>query len=145
MGKETLFDNVKSRLQELDEKQCEIVAHSVLNHLWRRLPFAERQNVLEVMPADLTELARNPADPSKPELSVEEREREGPIEHGTYEDFVDAVRAEAGIRTEKDYEGKDREAVQAVFLALKRELTEKEAGNIEEMLPAGLKEIWGGA
>lgn len=138
MGKKRLLDNVESQLGELDRERSEVIAHSVMYHLWRRMPFHERQRVLGVLGPDLRELLMEPKSPREPRASDEEMRTEGAIAYDSYDDFCGEIREE----TQLAGDGEDVKAIRAVFGALKDELPSDEIIFIEERLPKGLNQAW---
>jgi uncharacterized protein (DUF2267 family) len=141
MGKTTFLDNFESSFEGLDRERYEQVAHSVLSHLWRRLPFTERQRLLDAVPEDLRDLITEPRTPGEQATTPEQRFTEGPIETDDILDFLDKVRRETGL----EGNNKDQEAVRAVFEAFKAELGDDETARISHFLPTGVKPMWAGA
>lgn len=140
MGKTALLQKLESRLNAADQQQCERIAHSVIYHLWRRLPYDERQKLLDALPPDTAELLEGPETPDEPEMTSDQWERKGSIEYDYFAKFRAEVRRETQLE-----EGDDEEAIEAVFGALKSELPEVEVAHIQRMLPQGLKDTWAGA
>lgn len=138
MGKKTLEANVESQLSWLDHQQCEQISHSVLSHLWRRLPFDERKHMVGKLPQDILAMLDAPKTPNDPEMTADQWQRQGAIEYSSLEEFCDEIRRD----TQLPGEGKDMEAIEAVFGALKTELPKDEVGHVQDMLPSGLKQMW---
>lgn len=138
MGKAALIDNVQSELEMTDGKACEAVAHSVLYHLWRQMPFHQRERMLDALPLDVKELLMEPKSPKEPPLAAEDWSAEGPLENASYDFFCMEVREETHLAGD----GEDEAAIHAVFSALKDELPEDEVMHIQERLPQGLKQTW---
>lgn len=142
MGKSTLLNTIDTKLgKNLDQQQCEQIAHSVLYHLWRRMPLHERERLSNALDPDLRALMMEPKTPKEPRMTEQQNEAEGPIEFDTIESFCNEVRRETGIAGD----GKDQETVHAVFGALKSELPMYEVKYIHERLPPGLQQVWGSA
>lgn len=141
MGKITFLDNFEAAFDGLERERYEQVAHAVLYHLWRRLPFNERQRLLDVLPKDLGDLVTEPKNPNEPATAVEQRFKEGPVESDDIRGFLEQIRQETGLGEDNE----DQEAIRAVFKALKAELPEYEVTQIREVLPTGVKPMWAGA
>jgi uncharacterized protein (DUF2267 family) len=138
MGRESMVNHVQSRVGGLDQQQGEAVTHAVFYHLWRRLPFHERQRMLGYLSQDVADLLAGPKNPHEPPMTEDQWEREGSIERDTYNEFCGEVRRETGLKGD----GQDETAIEAVFEALKAELPEDEVRRIKEMLPQGLNQLW---
>lgn len=140
MGKTSLLQALESRLDTADQQQCERIAHSVIYHLWGRLPYDERQNLIDALPPETVKLLEGPDSPDEPEMTSDQWDRKGSIEYDHFAKFCAEVRRETQLA-----EGDDEHSVEAVFGALKSELPEVEAAHVQRMLPQGLKETWAGA
>lgn len=138
MSKASMLNHVLSQISGLDSQRGEAVTHAVMYHLWRRLPFHERERVIDLLPEDALELLSDPKNPHEPAMTADQWEREGSIEYDSYDEFCGEVRQETGLKGD----GEDEAAIFAVFEALKAELPEDEIQRIKDMLPKGLNQIW---
>lgn len=138
MGRTALFNEVESRLGKLGEQRCEQITHSIIYHLWRQMPFNERQRIIDALALDLKELLMEPVSPREPHMNAEQWRKEGPIDFSSFDKFCSEVRRE----TELPGDGRDEDAIHAVFGALKSELPSDEVMHIQERLPKGLKLMW---
>lgn len=141
MGKITFLDNVESAFSGFEPERYEQIAHAVLYHLWRRLPFDERQALLAVLPESMADLVTEQKSPHEPMTTIEQCFKAEPIESDDVADFLAQIRKETGLVEEHT----DQEAIRAVFEALKAELPEEEVLHIHEVLPSGVKPMWAGA
>lgn len=140
MTKEALFENVKARLEDMDRQKCEEITHSVLSHLWRRLPPDERKHMINSVQPEIAGMLRESTAPESAEASVPNITK-GSIDYDTLDTFTGEVRRETQLKAD----GRDLEAIQAVFGALKTELPNQEIMHIQETLPEGLQKMWASA
>lgn len=138
MGKANLFNSLESRLGRVGDERCEQIAHAVIFHLWRRMPFLERERISDALAPDIRELLMEPKSPREAPITAEQLAMEGPIEKSNFEEFCREVRYEAKLAGD----GEGEEAIHAVFAALKSELPVSEVKHIHERLPGQLNLMW---